>query len=145
MNVSIASDHGGWELKTELIAYLNAMGHTVIDNGTHGADSVDYTDYAAKTVSDILEQRAERGILICGTGIGMSIAANRYQGIRAALCHRIEYASLCRQHNDANILVLGGRFISVAEAQAITDLFIETPFEGGRHIRRIEKIESCGR
>ncbi len=141
MKISIGADHGGFELKAELISFLKNSGHSVIDHGTNSADSVDYPDYAKSVAHDILEKRADFGVLICGSGIGISIAANRFAGIRAALVTRKEYAILSRQHNNANIIALGGRFTTVEEAKEYLTLFLSTPFEGGRHEKRVCKID----
>ncbi|HNZ54782.1 MAG TPA: ribose 5-phosphate isomerase B [bacterium] len=141
MKISIGADHGGFELKTELVKFIKSLGHTVIDNGTNSPDSVDYPDYAKVVAHDILEKRADFGVLICGSGIGISIAANRFKGIRAALVTRKEYATLSRQHNNANIIAFGGRFIKFEEAKEYLEIFLLTPFEGGRHEKRVCKID----
>jgi len=141
MIISIGADHGGLELKNNIALFLKEKGYQVIDNGTFSPESVDYPDFAKKVVSDIHNGSASFGILVCGSGIGISIAANRHKGIRAALVTRKEYAELSRQHNDANIIVLGGRFCSFEEAKEYIDIFLKTPFEGGRHLNRINKIE----
>jgi ribose 5-phosphate isomerase B len=141
MKISIGADHGGFELKTELVKFIESLGHSVTDNGTDSPDSVDYPDYAKVVAHDILEKRADFGVLICGSGIGISIAANRFKGIRAALVTRKEYATLSRQHNNANIIVFGGRFIKFEEAKEYLEIFLLTPFEGGRHEKRVCKID----
>jgi len=141
VKVAIASDHAGFAMKKELIDCLSSAGHDVIDYGPSSEESVDYPDYAAKVAEAISEGTAERGILICGTGLGMSIAANRYKGVRAALCLYPEMARMTRKHNDANVLVLSGRLIGVELARRIVEVFFETGFEGGRHERRIRKID----
>lgn len=141
MKISIGADHGGFKLKAELISFLKNSGHSVIDHGTNSADSVDYPDYARPVAHDILEKRADFGVLICGSGIGISIAANRFAGIRAALVTRKEHALLARQHNNANIIALGGRFTTIEEAEEYITLFLSTPFEGGRHEKRVCKID----
>ena len=138
--IAIAADHGGLALKRSLTQNLRENGSDVLDLGTGDEASVDYPDYAAKVVEAISDGRAKRGILLCGSGIGMSIAANRHSGIRAALVHDVETAKLCRQHNDANVLVMGGRLIDAETAIACLDAFLGTPFEGGRHQRRINKL-----
>ncbi len=143
MIVAIASDHGGFALKKHLVVFLGKNGHQVVDHGCPDEASVDYPDYAALVVQDILAKKADFGILVCGTGIGMSIAANRHAGIRAALVHREEYAKLAREHNDANIICLGGRFLAAAEAERLVTVFLSTPFEGGRHERRVKKLDAC--
>lgn len=143
-SVAIASDHGGFEYKGQIIEYIKAdyPDITVIDCGCDGSKSVDYPDYAKTAVEKITNKEADAGILICGTGIGISIAANRHKNIRAALCTNATMARLTRQHNDANILSLGQRIIGIETAYACVKAFIETKFEGGRHVRRIEKIET---
>jgi ribose 5-phosphate isomerase B len=138
--IAIAADHGGVGLKRALAGVLRENGLDVLDLGTGDEASVDYPDYAAKVVEAIADGRAKRGILLCGSGIGMSIAANRHAGIRAALVHDVEMAQLCRQHNDANVLVMAGRLIDDETAIACLDVFLDTPFEGGRHQRRIDKL-----
>ena len=142
MMISIGADHGGFELKNRIVEFLGQKGFSVIDNGTFSCESVDYPDFAKKVVKDIQSGSAKFGILICGSGIGISIAANRHKGIRAALVTRKEFAELSRQHNDANIIVLGGRFTSFEEAEEYVEIFLKTPFEGGRHQNRINKIET---
>ncbi|HOW52079.1 MAG TPA: ribose 5-phosphate isomerase B [bacterium] len=143
MFVAIASDHGGFPLKKHLAAFLEKEGHMVIDRGCNDETSVDYPDYAALVAQDILAGNAEFGILVCGTGIGMSIMANRHPGVRAALVHRDEYAKLSREHNDANVICLGGRFTTPADAERFVKIFLSTAFEGGRHQRRVEKLDAC--
>lgn len=140
--IAIASDHGGFELKTILAAELTKSGYEVLDLGTNGTESVDYPDYAAAMAAAIHDGRVERGILLCGTGIGMSIAANRYPYMRAALVHDAFTTRLARQHNDANILVLGGRTTGVEIAKDCMKIFLETAFEGGRHARRVAKMSA---
>ncbi|MDK2952649.1 MAG: ribose 5-phosphate isomerase [Kosmotoga sp.] len=141
VKVAIASDHAGFAMKKELIDFLSSAGYEITDYGTYSEESVDYPDYAAKVAEAVTEGTAERGILICGTGLGMSIAANRYKGVRAALCLYPEMARMTRKHNDANVLVLSGRLIGVELARRIVEVFFETGFEGGRHERRIRKID----
>jgi len=140
--ILIGSDHGGWELKEFLKAYLASQNYQVEDIGTFGPESVDYPDIGKCLVKNIVDKKSEKGILICGTGIGMSIVANRYPGIRAALCSEPMSARLSREHNDANILVLGGRVIGKEMAIEITKTWLATPFSGGRHAGRIAKIDS---
>ncbi|MBO7126349.1 ribose 5-phosphate isomerase B [bacterium] len=142
MIISAGADHGGFELKDKLVAMLRKEGYEVIDNGTNSPDSVDYPDFAQAVARDILEKRADFGLLVCGSGIGISIAANRFKGIRAALVTNDDYARLSRQHNNANIIALGGRFTSYEDAEKWLKIFLSTPFEGGRHERRIEKIDN---
>lgn len=138
----LASDHAGITLKSELKAYLAAKGVPVLDVGTDSEASVDYPDFGKKAAEAIISGKAAKGIIICGSGIGISIAANRYPVIRAALCHSAELATLARQHNDANILALGARVVSEEVAKACVDAFLTTPFEGGRHATRVAKL-SC--
>jgi ribose 5-phosphate isomerase B len=138
--LAIASDHAGLDLKSSLARFLAERGYAVIDLGTHTADSVDYPDYAAALAGAIRDGTAPRGILICGSGIGISIAANRHPGIRAALCHDTTSARLARQHNDANVLALGARLTGAQVAEDCVLAFLSTPFEGGRHLRRVEKL-----
>ncbi len=145
MRISMGSDHAGYELKEKLKKMLENEGYEILDRGCYGEESVDYPDYAKLVSEDILNGLADRGILICGTGIGMSMSANKYKKIRAALCLYPKMAELARKHNDANILVLGGRLISPAMAKWITDTFLKTRFEGGRHAKRVRKMESLGR
>ena len=134
--IFIASDHAGYEMKSKLINHFNSF----IDLGTNSIDSVDYPDFAHKLTREILKNEGSFGILICGTGVGMSIAANRLEGIRAGLVSSVEVTRLIRQHNDANVLVIPGRFMEVEEAINCVQTFIETQFEEGRHKQRIEKI-----
>jgi ribose 5-phosphate isomerase B len=139
--IAIAADHAGIELKRLLCGDIERTGLRVLDLGTDGADSVDYPDFADAVAKAIIDRRAERGVLICGTGIGMAIAANRHKGIRAALCHDAVSARLARQHNDANVLTLGARTLGPEVARDCLRVFLETPFDGGeRHLRRIRKM-----
>jgi ribose 5-phosphate isomerase B len=140
VRIAIGCDHGGLALKREIVAFLNEGGHTVSDCGCHSDESVDYPDFAAAVCLQIASGDAERGLLICGTGIGMSIAANRHQGIRAALCHEAFTARMSREHNDANVLCLGGRILGTALALDIVTTWLRTDFTGGRHSRRISKM-----
>lgn len=141
MNLVIGSDHGGWELKEFLKPNLVSLGNEIEDIGCYDQESVDYPDIAQDLVSHLLESKVKKGILICGTGIGMSMAANRFKGIRAALCHEPMTARLSREHNDANVLVLGGRVLGKELALEIVKIWLATPFAGGRHLRRLTKIE----
>ncbi len=138
-SIVIASDHAGYKLKTSLIKHIRNK--SFIDLGTNSEKKVDYPDYAKKLVKQIKDKRYIKGILICGSGIGMSIVANRFKGIRASLCFTPEMAKLSRKHNDANILVLPGRFIDVKTAKLCIDKFINTNFDGNRHLKRIKKID----
>lgn len=141
MKIAIASDHGGFELKQELIRHYADLGIILQDLGTHNTDSCDYPDAAKKMAKVILNGQAELGILICGTGIGISIAANRYHGIRAALLYDDFTAEMAKKHNNANVIVFGGRTMSAPDVIRRIGIFRQTEFEGGRHNRRIEKIE----
>jgi ribose 5-phosphate isomerase B len=138
--VVIAADHGGFDLKSALVPELRALGHEVVDLGAMSRDAVDYADFAEKVAQAIRAGRASRGVLICGTGIGMSIAANRYREVRAALVHDGLTARLARQHNDANVLVLGGRLLGPELARDCLKIFFDTAFEGGRHVARVAKL-----
>ncbi len=140
MTIAIASDHGGFELKDILIDYLTEKGNAVINLGTDSPESVDYPDYAKACCDEVLSKRADFGILVCGTGVGISIAANKIDGIRCGLCPSKEIAALVKQHNNANVIALGGRFTSPEEAKAIVDSYMGAQFEGGRHQQRIDKI-----
>jgi len=142
MKLAIASDHAGFELKEEMGRFVASMGHGVEDFGCYNTESCDYPDYARKLCEAVLAGLCERGILICGTGLGMSYSANRYPGIRAALCLTPYMAEMARAHNDANVLVLGARLIESDLARDIISVWLTTPFEGGRHLRRIRKIEN---
>lgn len=139
--VAIASDHGGFALKEELRRALGERGVDLADLGVHAPDSVDYPDQAGALCAEILAGRADAGILVCGTGVGMSIAANRHRGIRAALCADPYTARMSRAHNDANVLCLGGRVTGPALALEIAVAFVDGSFEGGRHARRLAKID----
>ena len=139
--IAVASDHAGFPLKEMLAKELAAAGNQVLDLGTNSTESVDYPDFGDAMARALAEGKAERGVLICGTGIGVSIAANRHKGVRAAVCHNADIAGLARAHNDANVLVLGGRFVDYETASACLRAFLETEFEGGRHQRRIDKLD----
>ena len=140
--IAIANDHGGIELKAQLAADLETLGHKVLDLGSNDAASVDYPDYAYALAGALRAGKAGRGVLICGTGIGISIAANRYPDIRAALVHDGFGARMARQHNDANVLVFGGRTIGAEVARDCLRIFLDTPFEGGHHARRVDKLSN---
>ena len=137
--IAIGSDHAGYALKCEIIRHLEEKGVQFIDCGCNG-ESVDYPDIAEKTCAKVVSGEADKGILICGTGVGISISANKIKGLRAALCGDWYSAKYTRLHNDANVLCMGGRVIGAGLAAEITDIFLETEFEGGRHARRVEKI-----
>lgn len=140
MKISIGNDHAGYALKFEIVRMLHYMGHEVINFGTDLADSVDYPDYAHAVMNSLTTGETELSILICGTGNGICMTANKWKGIRAALCWKPEIAILARQHNDANVLCLPARFLETEEALNIVEVFLETEFEGGRHQNRINKI-----
>jgi ribose 5-phosphate isomerase B len=140
MKVALACDHGGYRLKEVIKEYLKELGVEFVDYGTYSEESVDYPDYAYKAAKGIVNGEADRGIFICGTGIGISMAANKVHGIRAALCYNVYAAEMSRRHNDANVLCLGGRVLGDELAKRIVKAWLETPFEGGRHERRIKKI-----
>lgn len=138
----MGADHAGFLLKESLRERLRGAGHDVVDHGTTSDQSVDYPDFAGQVAHDVADGRAERGILICSTGIGMSIAANKIVGIRAALVVNPEAARLTRAHNDANVMTLGAKFTSPEDAAELAKVFLETPFEGGRHDRRVNKVRA---
>jgi ribose 5-phosphate isomerase B len=138
--VALGADHAGAAMKQALKEDLVRKGYDVLDLGTHGEESVDYPDFADAVSRAVSEGRAERGVLVCGTGIGMSMAANRHKGVRAAVCTCSEGARLARAHNDANVLCLGARLTSEYVARQCLDVFLEAAFEGGRHARRVAKL-----
>lgn len=140
--IAIASDHAGFELKEVLKTAIGSLGYKVMDLGTNSTTSVDYPDYGYKLATAVSSGQAEFGVAICGSGIGISIAANRKPKVRAALCHNIETARLARQHNNANVLALGARIVSAELAQEILSTFLATEFEGGRHENRVKKLGS---
>ena len=139
--IPIASDHAGYELKERLRKVLEEAGYDVEDIGTHSPSSTDYPDYAHPLAQEVSEGRAQRGVLLCGTGLGMSYVANRYPNVRAPVVWSPEIAELSRKHNDANVLVLPARFLTEDQAVEIVKRFLDTSFEGGRHARRVDKIE----
>ena len=141
MRIAVGSDHAGFEMKEMVVNILRESGHEVEDMGADSDGPVDYPDYAAKVTSAVTGGLVERGVLVCGTGIGMSIAANRMRGIRAAACYTEEMAVMSRSHNDANVLCLGQRMTSGEDAGRILRAWLETAFDGGRHKRRLAKIE----
>ncbi len=138
--VAIAADHAGYPLKEQIRSLLQTRGITVLDLGPNNTDSVDYPVYADAMAEALADGRAERGVLVCGTGLGISIAANRHAHVRAALCHEPLSARLAREHNDANVLALGGRLIGLAMAESCIDAFLTTPFGGGRHEKRVAML-----
>lgn len=139
-HIAIASDHAGVELKEVLKGEIKRLGYVPDDLGTNTLDSVDYPDFANKLAETLKQGKAEKGVLICGTGIGISIAANRHREIRAALCHNALTAQLAREHNDANVLALGARVVDENTAKTCLEVFLTTAFEGGRHQKRVAKL-----
>ena len=141
--IALGSDHAGFELKNELIEYLVEKGYGLADMGPDSADSVDYPDYAHKVATSVTDGSACCGILICGSGNGVCITANKHKGVRAALCWEPEISSLAKQHNNANVICLPARVISQEKAFAIVDAYLNMEVEGGRHATRVDKIENC--
>ncbi len=141
MKISIGSDHAGFELKNALGEYLRSRGASVVDRGTATKDSVDYPDFAQAVARDVVTGEADFGVLVCWTGVGISIAANKVRGVRAVNCYNEEMAELSRRHNNANVICFGQKFIALQEACAWCDIFFKTEFEGGRHARRVGKLE----
>ena len=141
MKISIASDHGGLQLKNQISEYLKGLGHVVNDFGTFTADSCDYPDFARPAALAVASGQCERGILVCTTGIGVSMVANKVKGVRCALCVSPDMAHMTRAHNDANVIAMGQKYVDLATAKQIVDEFLSTPFEGGRHAERVNKIE----
>jgi ribose 5-phosphate isomerase B len=139
--IPIGADHAGFEMKEKMIRYLQESGFSVLDKGTYSIERADYPDYGHAVATEIQTGQADFGILMCGSGNGIAMSANKHKGIRAALCWNREIASLARQHNDANILVLPARYISEEEAKACIDAFFSEKFEGGRHAARVQKID----
>ena len=140
MRIAIGADHAGFSLKQHLVAVLRKLGHAVDDRGTHSDAAVDYPPICADVAGEVVAGRAERGIVLGGSGQGEQIAANKVRGIRAALCNDLYTARLSRTHNDANVLAMGGRIVAPGLADEIVTLWLETPFDGGRHQRRVEQI-----
>ena len=145
MKISIACDHGAFQLKERLKTYLTGQGHQVVDCGAASAQSCDYPDFAAPAARLVAEGSCERGVVLCTTGIGMSIAANKVKGIRCALCHEPLSAEMTRRHNDANMLAMGAGVTGGNLAERILDVFLSTDFEGGRHQRRVDKLAAMER
>ncbi|MBK7861483.1 MAG: ribose 5-phosphate isomerase B [Archangiaceae bacterium] len=141
MRVAFASDHAGLTLKTSLVAAVRELGHEPVDLGPESGASVDYPDFAKKLCAEVVAARVDCGVLVCGTGIGMSMTANKVKGIRAALCHTEFEARMTRAHNDANVLCLGERVVGSGVARGIVEAFLSSKFEGGRHAARVAKIE----
>lgn len=138
--IAFASDHAGYVLKDALCDFVKTLGYDVLDLGTNGPDSVDYPEYGKKMGEAIASEAAQAGVLVCGSGIGISIAANRNPAVRAALCHDVTTARLCRQHNDANVIALGERLTGIETAKQAVEAFLGTEFEGGRHQRRVDLL-----
>ena len=138
--IAIGSDHAGYDLKQHLIGYLTKAGHQVVDHGTHSSESVDYPPICAAVARDIRDGKAEIGIVMGGSGQGEQIAANKVHGVRAALCNDLYLAEMARSHNDANVLSMGGRVVTTEQAEQIVEKFLHTPFEGGRHERRVAQL-----
>lgn len=141
MNIAVGSDHAGYRLKEAVKEHLQSQGHQVTDYGTSSEESVDYPDFGYSVAKSVADGRHERGVLVCGTGQGMIMIANRVRGVRAALCLDRETASMTRKHNDSNVLVLSGWKVSPQEAKKIVHIWLTTDFEGGRHLRRIKKLD----
>ena len=141
MKIAVASDHGGFKLKEEVKAHLMERGLEVLDLGTHNEDSVDYPAYGKACGEAVVSGQADVGIVVCGTGIGISIAANKVKGVRCGLCTSVEMATLTKQHNNANVLALGGRTTETGLAMQIVDAWLDTEFEGGRHQRRVDMLD----
>jgi ribose 5-phosphate isomerase B len=144
-SIALGADHAGWPLKEVVKAWLSGQGHEIRDFGTHTADSVDYPDYASLVADAVSTGAAERGVLVCGTGIGMAIAANKVPGVRAATCPDAHVARMAREHNDTNVLALGARLIGNEDALEIVRVWLETAFAGDRHARRVEKLAAIER
>ena len=141
MKIALAADHGGFEMKNKIAQYLKSKNFDVVDLGTNSADSVDYPDFAQKVVQKLLKGEADLGILVCGTGIGISIAANRHKGIRAALLYDDYVAKVAKEHNNANVLCFGGRTMKIEDVLKRIDIFLAAKYEGGRHDRRLCKLD----
>ena len=145
MRIAFAADHAGLSLKDRLREHAAGLGHEALDLGTHSGESVDYPDYGAACARAVVEGRAERGVVVCGTGIGIGIAANKVRGCRAATCHDHVTAQMARRHNDANVLALGARIVGESVAIDALETFLATAFDGGRHAARVEKISRMDR
>ncbi len=152
MKIALGADHGGYTLKEQIKKHLEGKGHEVVDLGAHSTESVDYPEFGRAVGEAVVEGKADRGVVVCGTGIGISIAANKVKGVRCALCTNTTMARLTREHNDANVLAIGARMVGDVLALEMVDTFLTTEFEGGRHANRVAKIEgeekkggcSCG-
>lgn len=144
MRIAIGADHAGYDLKTHLVTILTGLGHTVIDLGTDGTESVDYPAYCAAVARAVVRGDVERGIVLGGSGQGEQIAANKVTGVRAALCNDLYTARMAREHNDANVLSMGGRIVAPGLADEIVISFLQTPYQGGRHQRRVDQLTEIG-
>lgn len=142
MKIAMASDHGGLDLKNRVKQYIEECGHQVVDFGTYTSDSCDYPDFARPCAEAVANGSCERGIVVCTTGIGVSIVANKVKGVRCALCTNSDMATMTRRHNNANVLAMGQRYVDFDTAKQIVKAFLSTPFDGGRHQRRVDKIET---
>ena len=145
MKLALAADHGGFSLKEAVKGWLLEWGHEVTDVGTHSADSVDYPDYVRLAAALVSRAEVDRAVVLCGTGIGASMVASKYPGVRATLCHNIYTARMSRLHNNSNVLALGGRILGEDLAREMVKVWLDTPFDGGRHKRRLEKLEEIER
>jgi ribose 5-phosphate isomerase B len=145
VRIALGCDHAGFSLKEEVKAFLQAEGHEVIDHGTHSEEPVDYPAFCASAARSVVRGEADRAILTGGSGQGEQMAANKVDGIRAALCHDVYLARLSREHNDANVLTMGGRVVASAYAKEIVTVWLATPFEGGRHVPRVEQLAAIER
>ena len=145
MRIAMGCDHAGYQLKMELKAFLTDQGHEILDFGTDSEEMVDYPDFCAAAARAVVDGRADRGIVLGGSGQGEQLAANKVHGSRAALCNDLHLAELSRRHNDANVLAMGGRIVAFQLAREITQLWLDTPFEGGRHMRRLEQVAQIER
>ncbi|MFO0904222.1 MAG: ribose 5-phosphate isomerase B [Pirellulales bacterium] len=145
MRIAVGSDHRGIELKSQIVAYLQKLGHQTEDAGAFSEESVDYPDIASAVAQRVSSGACERGVLVCGTGIGMSIAANKHPGVRATTCADEATAEICRRHNDVNVICLSGNPAAPGLVERMLAVWLETPFDGGRHARRIEKIKDLER
>jgi ribose 5-phosphate isomerase B len=143
MHISIGNDHAGPELKKQIFSLLEKLGHSFTNHGTDTLDSVDYPDFIHPVAVDVRDNKADLGIIICGSGNGANMTANKYKEIRSALCWTSELAALARQHNNANILSIPARFVDTETAKEMVEVFLKTPFEGGRHAKRVDKINKC--
>ena len=141
MKISIASDHGGLDLKNKIVEYLTQQGNVVVDFGTYTKDSCDYPDFAHKAAQAVADGSCQRGVVVCTTGIGVSMVANKHKGVRCALCTNTDQAKFTRLHNDANMIAFGQKYTTFDMAKLMLDVFLTTPFEGGRHQKRVDKIE----